>query len=92
MGRFLPIADLTSDWPLPGEKRPPTGTEKAFPVVRYEIGPVFPGGQVGLAIQTAVFGSQGFVMNLDTAKRLAADLRACAERIQQDQSTPGRMH
>ncbi len=77
---------------LPGEKQPPTGTEKGFPITRYEIGPAFPDGAVGLTLQTAPFGRQAFVMDTDTAQRIAADLRACAEQVEADQSTSGRAH
>ena len=75
---------------LPGEEQPPIGTEQAFPITQFEIGPVFPDGAVGLTLQTAPFGRQGFVMDTDTAQRIAADLRACAEQVEADRSTPGR--
>lgn len=73
---------------LPSEKPPPIGTEKAFPITRAEIGPGFPDG-VGLNLRTAAFGRQGFVMDTDTAKRIAADLRSCAEQVEADRPTPG---
>ena len=76
---------------LPAEKPPSIGTEKAFPVIRFEIAPAFPEG-VTLNIQTDPFGRQGFALNPDVANELGAALQHCAKQIAADQSNRGSDH
>ncbi len=76
---------------LPATPQSPTGGEKGFPVLRYEIGVGFP-DDVGLILETPPFGRQGFALPVEAAKRLAGDLRECAEQIEKDQSNPGPKH
>lgn len=66
---------------------PPTGTEKSFPVLRYEAGPGFPSG-VGLLLETQVYGRLSFGMDPDTARKIAAALEESAARSRSDRPTP----
>ncbi len=76
---------------LPAEAQPPTGTEKVFPLSRYEVGTGFPDAIV-LLLQTDVFGRQGFAMDADTALDIAAALQAGTALLQEDESTPPTEH
>ncbi len=76
---------------LPAEAQPPEGTEKAFPLIGYEVGAGFPEGVV-LMLQTDLFGRQWFGMGADTALDIAAALQAGTARLQEDESTPPRKH
>lgn len=72
---------------VPDGKPPPIGTEKSFPISRYEIGSAFPDG-LSLALHTQAFGRMGFGMSPDTAQQIALDLQECAARIREGKSTP----
>ena len=58
---------------------------KSFPVTRYEIGQSFPEG-IYLKLKTALWGSMGFALGEDTAKKIAHDLQVSILRLQEDQS------
>ena len=76
---------------LPAEAPPPKGPEKAFPLTGYEVGGGFPEAIV-LLLQTDPFGRQGFAMDTDTALDIAAALQAGTALLQEDESTPPRVH
>ncbi len=76
---------------LPAEAPPPEGTEKVFPLTRYEVGVGFPEAIV-LVLETLPFGRQGFGMDADTALDIAAALQAGTALLQEDESTPPTEH